>query len=83
MRSLTYLQPGENATCIGCHEDRTTVPGHNYSAMARLRSPSAIKPGPDGSKPLCYPILVQPVLDLGSGSDTDLWDRARRRIRIG
>ena len=63
MRSLTYLQPGENATCIGCHENRTAVPGHDFLAMAKRRPPSAIKPGPDGSKPLCYPILVQPVLD--------------------
>ena len=63
MRSLTYLQPGENATCIGCHENRSTVPSHNFSAIAKRRPPSAIKPGPDGSKPLCYPILVQPVLD--------------------
>ena len=63
MRSLTYLQPGENATCIGCHENRTTVPGHNFFATAKQRPPSTIKPGPDGSKPLSYPILVQPVLD--------------------
>jgi hypothetical protein len=27
------------------------------------RAASIIEPGPDGSKPLCYPILVQPVLD--------------------
>ena len=27
------------------------------------RPPSAIEPGPDGSKPFSYPILVQPVLD--------------------
>ena len=27
------------------------------------RQPSAIAPGPDGSRPLSYPILVQPVLD--------------------
>jgi NPCBM/NEW2 domain-containing protein/hydrazine synthase alpha subunit-like protein/WD40 repeat protein len=63
MRSLTYLQPGENATCIGCHESRSTVPSHHFSAIAKQRPPSTIKPGPDGSKPLCYPILVQPVLD--------------------
>ena len=63
MRSLTYLQPGENATCIGCHESRSTVPSHHFSAIAKQQPPSTIKPGPDGSKPLCYPILVQPVLD--------------------
>ncbi|MBN2309710.1 MAG: hypothetical protein JXR94_12095, partial [Candidatus Hydrogenedentes bacterium] len=27
------------------------------------REPSTIEPGPDGSNPLSYPILVQPVLD--------------------
>jgi hypothetical protein len=28
-----------------------------------LRPPSPIQPGPDGSNPFSYPILVQPVLD--------------------
>jgi hypothetical protein len=32
-------------------------------ALAKDRPPSAITPGPDGSKPFSYPILVQPVLD--------------------
>ena len=26
MRSLTYLQPGEQTSCVGCHEHRTTAP---------------------------------------------------------
>jgi len=63
MRSLTYLQPGEHATCIGCHQYRNRVPSPRLSAMARKRPPSVIAEGPDGSKPLSYPILVQPVLD--------------------
>ena len=33
------------------------------AAMAITRPPSSITPGPDGSRPLSYPILVQPVLD--------------------
>jgi len=63
MRSLTYLQTGEQATCIGCHQYRTRVPNTRFSALARKRPPSTIAAGPDGSKPLSYPILVQPVLD--------------------
>jgi len=63
MRSLTYLQPGEQTTCIGCHENRATAPSFNASALARQRPPSTIAAGPDGSRPLSYPILVQPVLD--------------------
>ncbi len=63
MRSLTYLQPGENAACIGCHEPRTSAPASGQFALAKMRAPSAIQPGPDGSKPFSYPILVQPVLE--------------------
>jgi hypothetical protein len=63
MRSVTYLQPGETASCVGCHEPRLTAPPPQVLARALRRPPSGIEPGPDGSKPLSYPILVQPVLD--------------------
>lgn len=63
MRSLTYLQPGEQTSCVGCHEHRTTAPAPQAVALAAMREPSSIRPGPDGSKPLSYPLLVQPVLD--------------------
>lgn len=62
MRSLVYLQPGETAGCTGCHEDRMqTVTG--MKTLASTRMPSKIIPGPKGSNPLSYPILVQPILD--------------------
>ena len=63
MRSVTYLQPGEQVSCIGCHEPRTAAPAQHRVAQALGRDPSTIEPGPDGSMPLSYPILVQPVLD--------------------
>ncbi|MDP6545152.1 MAG: hypothetical protein QGH60_14290 [Phycisphaerae bacterium] len=63
MRSLTYLQPGETVSCIGCHEYRTMAPPTGRRPLASLRRASKITPGPDGSNPLSYPILVQPVLD--------------------
>ncbi len=62
MRTLTYLQPGERRGCVGCHE-------RSGSAFRRgwpWRSPAGhrpSRPGPDGSSPLSYPRLVQPVLD--------------------
>jgi hypothetical protein len=62
MRSITYAQPGEQATCIGCHERRTSAPP-NALAQALLRPPSDLQPGPDGSKPFSFVRLVQPVLD--------------------
>jgi Hydrazine synthase alpha subunit middle domain len=63
MRSLTYLQPGEKASCVGCHESRMSTPPVLGNPIAIGREPSKITPGPDGSNPLSYPILVQPVLD--------------------
>jgi len=63
MRSLTYLQPGETCSCVGCHEPRTSAPPTGHMPAALRRAPSVIQPGPDGSRPFSYPILVQPVLD--------------------
>jgi len=64
MRSLTYLQPGEHVSCVGCHERRDhAAPESAGKGLAMRRAPSSIEPGPDGSRPLSYPLLVQPVLD--------------------
>jgi len=61
MRSATYLQPGQQFTCIGCHEQRNTAPPNTLPLAAR-RTPSRIMLGPKGSWPLDYQVLVQPVL---------------------
>ena len=63
MRSLTYLQPGENMSCVGCHEHRMQTFTPDRLPLAMQRKPSTISAGPDGSKPLSYPLLVQSVLD--------------------
>lgn len=62
MRSATYVQPSQSFSCIGCHEPRNTAPP-NIVPIAALRPPCAIVPGPEGSWPLDYQGLVQPVLD--------------------
>jgi len=62
MRSVTYVQPGQTYTCIGCHERRNTSPPNAYPAAAR-RQPSKITPGPAGSWPLSFQALVQPVIE--------------------
>ncbi|MHB0960597.1 MAG: HzsA-related protein [Pirellulaceae bacterium] len=62
MRSITYLQPGERRGCIGCHETPGSVPP-NHALLALQRLPSRIEPGPDGTRPLSFPRLVQGVLD--------------------
>jgi hypothetical protein len=62
MRSVAYLQPGERRGCVGCHERPGTVAA-NRVLLAVRRPPSAIEPGPEGTRPLSYPLLVQGVLD--------------------
>jgi hypothetical protein len=63
MRSLTYLQPDEATGCVGCHEPRLQAPSARRTLQAMKRPPSTIEPGPDGSNPLSFPLLVQPVLE--------------------
>jgi len=63
MRSITYLQPGETTSCVGCHEPRQSAPRQEHRPLALLRPPSRIEPGPGGTRPLSYPLLIQPVLD--------------------
>jgi hypothetical protein len=62
MRSATYLQPGQTATCIGCHEPRNTTPT-NVRPLAALRDPSKITAPVPGAWPLDFSALVQPVLE--------------------
>ena len=62
MRSAAYLQAGETLSCVGCHDARTTAPPSPMPVAAR-REPSAIRPGPDGTRPFSFARLVQPVLD--------------------
>lgn len=65
MRSSIVFVPGETLSCVGCHEPKTeTAPGGKAAGLQALRRPpSKLKPGPEGSRPFSYPILVQPVLD--------------------
>lgn len=64
MRSLTYVQAGQRLACQGCHERRYRAPqAPCRTSMALRREPSKIAPDVDGSWPLLYPRLVQPVLD--------------------
>ena len=63
MRSVTYLQPGEQLTCLGCHEPKRATRAPNRSPAALGRPPSKIRPDVDGSNPFSYVRLVQPVLD--------------------
>ncbi len=63
MRSITYLHAGEQRSCLGCHESPGATSSGRRDLQALRRPPSKIEPGPQGTRPLSYPLLVQPVLD--------------------
>ena len=64
MRSWTVLQPGENMSCVGCHETR------NEAAPVAGKRPAALERGPYNTKPILDEVRgfsfkkdVQPILD--------------------
>jgi hypothetical protein len=65
MRSDTYVHPGQTLSCVGCHESksRTFSNASGEVPMAMQRKPSVLKPDVEGSNPVLFPRLVQPVLD--------------------
>lgn len=66
MRTITYVQSGEQITCVGCHENRMSAPMKETRPkdfLALRRGPSAIDPGELGGRPFSYMSVVQPVLD--------------------
>lgn len=76
MRTLTYLQPGEEIACIGCHEAQTNAVGGNSPyvslnaektgkvlPLAAVRPPSEIKPGKFDGRPFSFMEIVQPLLN--------------------
>jgi cytochrome c553 len=62
MRSVAYVQPGEQISCVGCHESRAMAPPQT-APMAALREPSSIDPGTLGGRPFSFVEVVQPVLN--------------------
>ncbi len=63
MRSGTYVHPGEQLTCQGCHERRQGPVRSERTSAGHARAPSKITPDVDGSNPFNYVRLVQQVLD--------------------
>jgi len=64
MRTATYLQPGEETSCVGCHEPRTSSPTIRPSTAAgktvlELEPPA----GPQYEGGFSFAKTVQPVLD--------------------
>ncbi len=65
MRSSTYVHGGERLLCAGCHERKGRSPAPASVKMPRAfsREPSEIQSEAEGSNPISFPRLVQPLLE--------------------
>jgi formylglycine-generating enzyme required for sulfatase activity len=62
MRSWLVGMPGENLSCVGCHEPQSTTP-LNLDTTAARRIPSGITPWYSPGRNFSYKREVQPVVD--------------------
>ena len=64
MRSWSTLQPGEKASCVGCHEDKDQVPlPQGYTSLALRSGVQKLEPFYGESRGFSFPKEIQPILD--------------------
>lgn len=67
MRTFVNFRPGEQRSCIGCHEPRTRPPAARQSSMPLALLDDPVAPGPQpgdvAPRPLHYEADVQPIFD--------------------
>ena len=63
MRSATYVHPGEQLTCRGCHEHPTAPDPGQPLPLAMQRPPSLLEPEVGGVEPITYYRTVAPVFE--------------------
>lgn len=79
MRSIVYVQPGENRGCVGCHEQASTaLTNESKQNLASLRGPSDLTPASEETRPFSYPRFIQPILDRRCVSCHDGSENAKK-----
>lgn len=63
MQSFTTVQPGETASCIGCHEQRNQTMAPPTNLLALRRKASVIQPLEGIPEVFDFPRDIQPILD--------------------
>jgi mono/diheme cytochrome c family protein len=63
MRSFISFQPGEQRSCVGCHESRAVAPTDTPAAQAARRAPSVPVPPAWGTRAVSFLRDVQPIFD--------------------
>jgi hypothetical protein len=86
MRSWTTIQPGENASCVGCHEHKNSTPVADLPLKTALRSgPQKLKPFYGEPRGFSFPQIIQPILDrhcvgCHNGEDDTPYDLTPREL---
>ena len=95
MRSWSTLMANETFSCVGCHEDKNTVPPHqSTTTIAMNKGVQTIRPdlwmttvnedtydAADDSKGFSYTEVVQPILDANCISCHNNKDTAHEMIK--
>ncbi len=63
MRSVTYVHPGEQMTCVGCHEDKLGAPWVGSQPIAMRRRPSELKPEVQDHVMFSFHHNVRPIFE--------------------
>jgi hypothetical protein len=63
MRSWSTLQPGENQSCVGCHENKNAAPPPQRSTIALKAGAQALEPFYGSPRGFSFPREIQPILD--------------------
>ncbi|MBL7219383.1 MAG: hypothetical protein ISS69_04655 [Phycisphaerae bacterium] len=63
MRSWSTLQPGENFSCVGCHENKNEISLSTGTTMAMKAGPKPLDPVFGPPRGFSFPKMVQPILD--------------------
>ncbi len=84
MRSLTYVHPGEQLTCVGCHEEKSqAMPTGTAMPKAFQRDPSPLEPDVGGVVPMTFgfvrPVFERACVDCHRQEDVALTDYSYNR----
>lgn len=84
MRSLTYVHPGEQMMCAGCHEDKwQALPTGAAMPLAFQRKPSPLEPDVGGVVPMTFgfvrPVFERACVDCHRQEDVALTDYSYNR----
>ena len=63
MRSWSTLQPGENAACVGCHENKNQAPPGSRASLAMVRGVQKLTSAATPAVGFSFLREIQPILD--------------------